>query len=1017
MGVGSEFVQLCPACGKENPEGFLHCGFCTAALTAPAAERRKLATLVFCDVSGSTAMGERLDPEAVRGLMRAYFVDVRAVLERHGGTVEKFIGDAVVAAFGIPHVHEDDALRACRAALEIQSIASEVKLRIGVNTGEVVSGDPSARESFMTGDAVNVAARLEQAAPVGGVLIGESTYRLVRHAVTVEAIEPLVAKGKSEPLTAYRLVTVTGSIARHSSPLVGRGPELELLEREFDSSLAENRCRLVTVIGEAGVGKSRLAAEFVRRVGPRARVVRGACLSYGEGITFWAIAQIVRELAGIREEHSVEEARERVEPRIAQLLGLSEGSATADQMMQAIASFLSAAAAERPLIVLVDDIHWAEPALFDLLDALPRMVGGVPLLLCCMARPELLEARPEWPVTVRLEPLGAAEVDALLEELGAPAAMRVRIARASAGNPLFAEELVAWLRENDADADALPTSLNALLGARLDRLEADARDALERGAVEGELFHRGAVMELSEEKARSSVPDGLEELTGKDMIRPAAASFAGDIAFRFKHILVRDAAYRATAKKLRASLHEHFADWLERLAGDRVGEYEEILGYHFEQAYRYREELGQDDDDPPRALAAGAARHLGVAGRRANDRGDVRAAANLLSRATALLPADSLERLELLIPYAYAVGESGRGVEARALWAELYESATAFGERGLAAHARGKIVSTRQWDDPNVDIGESRAIFEELIATFAELGDESGLAKTKRYMGMSYRFPGRQAEAAEWLERALVHANACGDMVTRRIVTQSLTMILPNGPMPVGDAIRRCEELRDANRDDRVLEAVINRCLAELLAMAGRFDEAREFERSSSRVLEETNMNTPSRVSQTHVAYTKELVGDRAGAERELEERWLYFRRTLDGAPDEHGRQAAYRLVHLYCDEGRWDEAEECHAFYRDVPDRVGMLTVADRLAGAARIAAHNGEVDEALTLAKRAVEIVERTDNLNESARSWEALAEVERAAGRTAEADAAVAKALELYEQKGNVAAATALQATAKA
>ena len=712
----------------------------------------------------------------------------------------------------------------------------------------------------------------------------------------------------------------------------------------------------MTVVGEPGVGKSRLAAEFVGRVGSRARVVRGACLSYGEGITFWAVAQIVRELAGIRDDHSAAEARERVEPRIAQLIGLAEGAATADQMMLAVASFLAAAAAERPLVVLVDDIHWAEPALFDLLEALPRMVGEVPLLFCCLARPELLEARPEWPVSVRLEPLGEGEIDVLLASLGASAEVRARLAHAAAGNPLFAEELLAWARENDLDSDALPTSLNALLGARLDRLDAEARDALERGAVEGELFHRGAVVELSDEKARPSVPDGLAKLSGRDMIRPAAASFAGEIAFRFKHILVREAAYRATAKKLRASLHEHFADWLERLVGERVGEYQEILGYHFEQAYRYRMELGPVDDEA-RALAVRAGRHLAVAGRRALDRGDVFAAANLLGRANELLPADSLERLELMPHYAYAVHETGRVLEGEAIKNELYERATALGERGLAAHARvGRGVFT----DPNVDLDEARAIAEEGIEMFTELGDEAGLASANRWLANVCRVQGRQAEATEWLERALVHANACGDLVTRRIVTQSLAMVIENGPMPAGDAIRRCEELRDANLDDRVLEAVITRCLSALLAMAGRFDEAREYGRRSSRVLEEANMLTSSRVTQNIAAEAKALAGDRAGAERDMEAMWLAFRDTLGGAPDRRGMSAAYELANLYCDDGRWDDAEECHAFYRDAPDPTAVGTTANRLAGAGRLAAHRGELGEAATLAQRAVEIAE---------------------------------------------------------
>ena len=407
--------------------------------------------------------------------------------------------------------------------------------------------------------------------------------------------------------------------------------------------------------------------------------------------------------------------------------------------------------------MLVDDIHWAEPALLDLLAALPAMIGGAPLLCCCLARPELLESRPEWPVTVRLEPLADAEVDALVDALigGAPAALRSRLARVAAGNPLFAEELVAmlldegvlreqdgsWVLAREVESIELPASLNALLGARLDRLEAGARDALERGAVEGELFHRGAVVELSAEGAREAVPGELDELAGKDLIRPAAAGFANEIAFRFKHILVREATYRATAKKLRASLHEHFADWLERLAGERVGEYEEILGYHFEQAYRYRAELGPADDEA-RALAERAARHLGAAGRRANDRGDVYAAANLLSRATALLPDDSLERLELMLPYGYALYESGRVLDNLAVNEELYERATALGARGLASHALGLRAGAEILADPALDLDEARAINEEAIETFTELGDEAGLAQAMRRLGLICRAQG-----------------------------------------------------------------------------------------------------------------------------------------------------------------------------------------------------------------------------------------------------------------------------------
>jgi class 3 adenylate cyclase/tetratricopeptide (TPR) repeat protein len=1024
-------VQACAACGAENPDGHRFCWSCGAALSAAGVERRKLVTSVFCDLSGSTAMGERADAETVFATMNAYFEAARDALERHGGTVEKFIGDAVVGMFGVPEAHEDDALRACRAAIEIQERiaslntalverhASAISVRIGVNTGEVVAGATASRAGFASGDAVvlgdavNTAARLEESAAPGEVLLGEQTHSLVRDGVTVEAVAPVEAKGKSEPLVAFRLlaVTVRGSVPRRGGTvLVGRNDELTRLEAEFDKAVSERRCRLVTVVGDAGVGKSRLALELLARIGERAHLAHGGCLSYGEGITYWPVAQIVRELAGIRDDHTAEEAVSRVTPRIAQLLGLAEGSMTSDQAIDAVAEFVQHAAADGPLVAFVDDIHWAEPALLDLFERLPRLVDA-PVLLLCLARPELREHRPNWPVGVDLEPLGSSDVDALLESLDAPAAARVRIAQTAAGNPLYTEELVAWAHDG-GDLDALPTSLNALLSARLDRLDAGARDALERGAVEGELFHQDTVLELTDEAARATVSEELAGLTRKDLIRLTAGTLlVGEVAYRFKHILVREAAYRATTKRLRASLHERYADWLEQRVGGRVGEYHEILGYHVEQAYRYRVELGPVDE-AARALATRAARHLDPAGRRANDRGDVHAAANLLGRAAALLPADSLERLELLVPYAYAVGESGRGVEARSIDEELYERATALGERRLAMHARLSTHGEGFWD-PAIDFDERRALYEEGIETFTALGDEAGLAKCTRLLGRICRTLGQAAEAAAWSERALVHANACSDLVTRRVVTQSLAMTLTGGPMPVADAIRRCEELREANTDDRVLDAVITRCLSELYAMAGRFDDAREAWEKSNRVLDDANMMIPSRVSQGHAASARELAGDRAGAEQELVARWRYFSETRNGAPDTRAMQAAHDLANLYCDWGRWEDAEECLAFHRDVPLPVHM--VPGRLVAEARVAAHLGELVDAAARIRRAVELIDGTDGLNQRARVFLALAEVMRAAGQDAEADTAVATALELYEQKGNVAAAARLQASA--
>ena len=1011
-------MQTCEACASENPDGHRFCGGCGAALAQPLLDRRRLVTSVFCDLSGSTGMGERADAEAVFELMRSYFDAARAALERHGGAVEKFIGDAVVGMFGVPETHEDDALRACRAALEIQdriaSLNSELKarldteiaVRIGVNTGEVVAGDAARREMFATGDAVvlgdavNIAARLEQAAAPGEILLGDATYRLVKGAVVAEPVAPIQAKGKSEPLIVYRLLEVSahGPIPRMASAaLVGRLEELDRLESELDQVRSENRSRLITIVGEAGVGKSRLAAELLEGAGERARIAQGACLSYGEGITYWPIAQVVRGLAGIRDDHTLDEARSRLPLRIQQLLGLSEGTMTADQAGDAVAELLAAAEPDRLLVVVVDDIHWAEPGLLELLVRLPRLLDGKPVAILCLARPELLEQRPDWDVTVRLEPLGSAQVDLLLENLEAPAGARVRIAQAAAGNPLFAEELVAWAHEG-GNMNALPTSLNALLSARLDRLERSERDALERGAVEGELFHQAAVVELTDQPSRTAVPLGLGELNRKDMIRLVATSLAGEIfAYRFKHILVRDAAYRATTKKLRASLHERYADWLEQRAGGRVGEYHEILGYHLEQAYEYRSELG-DRDEP---LAARAGRHLGAAGRRANDRADVNAAASLLGRATKLFPADSPERLELMRHLVYAVDQTGRMREARTISQELYERATALGDRRLAAH--GKSYATpHPFFDVESDPAAATAAFEEVIATFEELGDGAGLAAAKRRLALVHRIRGRFAASAALLEEALVSADACDDMSTRRAVVYSLANDISFGPMPVALAIPRAERLRTESRDDHVLEAAVDRHLSLLYAMAGRFEEARSLELHAGPVLEEADLESLSWGSLGASSRTKILLGDVAGAERDLRAKWRAYP-VEAGTSQSLAIAAAQALACLYCREGRWEEAEGCLAAVR----REGSENGDGRIA-AAGLASHYGNHEEAVTLARRAVEMRQRTDALSGRAEAWLALARAERAAGHIEGADSAIAMALSLLDQKGNIAAA---------
>ena len=645
-------------------------------------------TVVFCDVVGSTSLGESVDPEALQALLARYFERMKTIVEKHGGIVEKFIGDAVMAVFGVPVVREDDALRAVRVAEEMQAALGELELegRIGVNTGEVVTGTP---ERLVAGDAVNVAARLQQAASPGQILLGAETHVLVAEAVHVEPVEPLTLKGKSEPVAAWRLLDVIAGAPAYTrrldAPFVGREAELVALEHELERAVAERACRLCTVVGEPGIGKSRLVGELLAAASGQARVVVGHCLSYGEGITYWPLAEIVREVAGteprarLQELLAADEEAGLVAERIAGAVGAaSTPTAAPEETYWAFRRLFEALAADRPLIVVVEDVHWAEPTLLDLLEYVAGFSSSAPILLLCVARPDLLESRPSWAAprpnaaVVSLQPLSEQAsrelVERLLGQVDNP------VIQAAEGNPLFVEQLVA-MRTEDGGEVAVPPTLQALLAERIDRLEPDERAAVERAAVEGRSFHRGAVAELLPPPVRAMLGAALVALVRKDFIRPDRAEFRGDDGFRFGHLLIRDAAYDSVPKSLRAELHERYADWLEGRAGERLAEFEEILGYHLEQACRYREELGSADD----ALAARAGAHLAAAGRRAFARGDMPAATNLLERAAAL-PAREGGYL-LLGDLGTALAEGGDLEHATEVLAEAIEQAREAGDR------------------------------------------------------------------------------------------------------------------------------------------------------------------------------------------------------------------------------------------------------------------------------------------------------------------------------------------------
>ena len=654
---------------------------------------RKVVTIVFCDMAGSTALADGSDPEVVRVALDRYYARMRQIVERHDGTVEKFIGDAVMAVFGVPRLHEDDALRAVRAASEMREALVELDIpaRIGVNTGEVIT---QTGDSLIAGDVVNVAARLEQAAESGEVLIGSATHRMVRHEVDAEAVEPLTLKGKGSPVEAFRLHAVREAAPGSDHParaaMVGRRTELGRLRGAFDQARNDPSCQLFTILGPAGVGKSRLVAEFTRSL-DEARVVRGRCLSYGEGITYWPVVEM---LAQVPEAVAVE--TDPVALRAISSLRSDSGSST-EEIAWTVRKLFERLAAEMPLVVIFDDIHWAEPTLLEMAEQIADMARDAPILIVCMARPELFDRRPGWAggkvnaTTVLLEPLSPNETAELIERLAGssmPDERRTSIGSAAEGNPLFVEEMVTLVQESGGTEVSVPPTIQALLAARLDLLQGSERTVLECASVEGRVFHRGALAALLPEEQQLTAH--LAALVRRELIRPDVAQVAGDDAFRFRHALIRDAAYAALPKASRAGLHVRFADWLDSM--DEDGAFGEIVAYHLEQAHNYAAETGAFDAGE---LGARAARRLAETARRALARGDLSAGANLLERAGAVIPVGDPLRGELQIELGTALTVGGQLARAERVFVDAERVAA--GDERVERAAELALAGVRQW--------------------------------------------------------------------------------------------------------------------------------------------------------------------------------------------------------------------------------------------------------------------------------------------------------------------------------
>jgi class 3 adenylate cyclase/tetratricopeptide (TPR) repeat protein len=1017
-------VLICSNCGAENPESFRFCGRCAAPLAAQktgARELRKTVTVIFCDVAGSTALGERLDPETLRSVLARYFEAMKAVIELHGGTVEKFIGDAVMAVFGVPVRHEDDALRGVRAAAEMQQAVADLneelerdygtalELRIGVSTGGVVTGT---EERLVTGDAVNVAARLEQAASPSEVLLGVETFQLVRDAVQAEPVEPLELKGKSEPVTALRLVAVlpdASVVARRAvASMVGREQELDQLHKAFSLALRDSSCQLFTILGAAGVGKSRLAHEFLAAL-EDATVVRGRCLSYGEGITYWPVVGVLKQLLGDEPQARLAElgTDELAAEAILGVLGEANAVGSTDEIAWAVRKLLEAAADDQPLVVAIEDVHWGEPALLDLIEHIAVLSRDASMLLLCMARPELLDRRPAWAggklnaTTVLLEPLAAPETDRLIDDLAGAridTKLRARISEAAEGNPLFVEEMIALLEKSPADEVVVPPTIQALLAARLDQLDAAERGVLECGSVEGRIFHRGAVHALAPNEQQLTAR--LTALVKKDLVRPDPTQIAGDDAFRFRHVLIRDAAYDALPKAIRAELHESLAGWLEERGRDLV-ELDEILGYHLEQAHRYRGELGPLTDETS-AVGARAATHLALAGGKAHARGDAPAAVNLFSRAAAATPTGARSRLELLTELGQALSEAGDFTSAEAALTEAIESAEAAGDHALAARARVSRLGLDMLIDSALDIDRFQREVERAIEQLEQDGDELGLARAWMLMCEVNNFRCRGAEVHECATKAVGYARGCGALREEGVSLFWQASAGLHGPLRADEGRRQCEQILAESRGRVLVEAAGRAGIAFADAMQGRIEDARGQISASRSILKDLGQRLNYGATSIDEGEIELLAGDPEAAERVIREGFEVLESI--GETGYLSTLAALLAEAIYLQK-RYEEAERFSEVSEQNAPPEDLASQASWRSVRAAVLAQRGEGEKAEGLAREAVDIARGTDHLNLHAGSLLSLADVLAIGGRPAHAIPVVEKACGLYDRKGNL------------
>lgn len=1042
---GAVEARMCQICGSANDRDAHWCTSCRSALATGdlVRESRRTVTILFADPQPATTDATAMTAETTQAVMARYYTVMRPILERHGGTVERFIGDAVMAVFGLPARHEDDALRALRAADDMQvalvGLNTELSDRfgvtltqpIGVNTGTVVAGDADEGQRLVTGDAVNVAARFEQAAGPDDVILGATTRRLVGDAAATERLPPLPLKGKTRPVAAYRLVRIARRMdgRAHALPLVGREDELSTLRRILRTTVREQQARRVTVIGEAGVGKSRLTYEFVTEAGMTATILRGRCLAYGDGITFWGLLEMVHEAAGVTEDDDADTARRRVGAlvgdntdvlaRVESIIGLTDTSFAVGELVWAMRWLVERLSEVGPVVLVFDDIHWAEPTFIEVIQRLTATVRG-PVLLLCTARPIVLQEHREFvagALSVVLEPLTDEQCERfmllVLDDAALDADVVHTVANAAGGNPLFLDQFLSMLIEEDrvrhvngrwravGDLSTLevPATIEAVLATRLDRLPDQDKPVLGSSSVIGREFPQDAVVAIVERDLRPQVPTSLDRLTERELLEVADDPVP---TFRFQHQLIRDATYHSMLKESRAILHERFARYLDarQETRDRSIEVQEIHGYHLEQAYHYWSELGLVDRRIVE-LGIGAARRLGAAGERALARGDMPAAASLLLRAADLLPDDHRAKPRQLLLAGSALDEAG--------WFD--QAIDAFDSSARAARVTGSVAAVEA-----ATIARSRLEYltgrgaegehigrdiERTLDRVTALADPDALSRAWQLRLDVDIAACRWAAAQHAANQVIAHARRAGNAILEQSTMRLLAFLAQKGPMPVAEAMAVCRDIIERVASDRRSAAVATLDLAMLTAMTMDFDTAGHLCVDARATLGELGADTQAALVSLSAGPIELLAGEPQRAEVQLRRDFDALRRM--------GERNFVALVAALLGEAvyrqqRFAEADELVAFAREVaaPDDVAVRIVAGCVEG--KLIARAGDTATGLALVREAVHLIETTEDPSGQADAWLDLTETLYVAGEREGAVQASGQARVRYVQKGN-------------